>query len=140
MMMKEESKKSNRPVYMISVAARLAGMHPQTLRIYERKKLVCPKRTAGSTRLYSDRDIEMLKYIHELTRELGINLAGVKVILELEQERAAIEEKFDGIKQEIYKIREETKEEIRRAHRRYRKEIVLFPRGEIVRRKSTGSS
>lgn len=131
--MKKEFKKSDRPLYMISVAAKLAEMHPQTLRIYERKKLVCPKRTAGSTRLYSDRDIEMLKYIQQLSQELGINLAGIKVILELEQERAELKEKFEIIEKEMEKMREEVKEEIEKVHRSYRKEIVLFPRGTIVR-------
>jgi MerR family transcriptional regulator/heat shock protein HspR len=126
--------KSNQPVYMIGVAAGLAGMHPQTLRLYERKKLVCPKRTAGSTRLYSERDIEILKYIQELTQEIGINLAGVKVILELEKEREDLEEKFGEIEQKMLKMREEMREEIEKIHRSYRKEIVLFPRGQIVRK------
>jgi len=132
--MRREFKKGDHPVYMISVAARLAGMHPQTLRLYERKKLVCPKRTIGSTRLYSDRDIEMLKYIQELTRELGLNLAGVKMILELEQERAQLEDKFDVIEKRMQEMREEMREEIERIHRSYRREIVLFPRGKIARR------
>ena len=126
--------KSDQPVYMIGIAAKLAGMHPQTLRLYERKRLVYPKRTAGSTRLYSDRDIEMLKYIQELTRELGINLAGVKVILELEQERTTLEHKFGRIENEMQKMREEMHEEIAKVHRSYRKELVLFPRGKIARR------
>ena len=132
--MKNDSKKSDRPLYMISVAARLASMHPQTLRIYERKKLVCPKRTTGSTRLYSDKDIKALKYIQELTQELGINLAGVKVIIELEQERGELEEKFSQIRQEMNKIREEMKEEIEKVRRQYRKELVVFPRGELMHR------
>lgn len=74
------------PVYMISVAAKLAGMHPQTLRIYERKKLIDPKRTQGSTRLYSQRDVDRLKLIQMLTQGLGINLAGVVKIFELQDE------------------------------------------------------
>ena len=71
-----------RAVYIISVAAELAGVHPQTLRIYERKGLVAPKRTAGNTRRYSDRDIRLLRQIQDLTQESGINLAGVKMIIE----------------------------------------------------------
>ncbi len=132
--MRSNSKKSDRPVYMIGVAAELAGMHPQTLRIYERKKLVYPKRTAGSTRLYSDKDIETLRYIQELTQELGINLAGVKVILKLEEEREELKDRFGQIREEMQEIREEMKDEIEKVHRQYRRELVLFPRGELMQR------
>ncbi len=76
----------DRPRYMISVAADLVGMHPQTLRIYEAKGLVRPRRTPGGTRLYSDRDLERLRLIQRLTTELGLNLAGVEVVLRLEDE------------------------------------------------------
>ena len=79
-----------RAVYIISVAAELAGVHPQTLRIYERKGLVLPHRTAGNTRRYSDRDIQQLRLIQELTQERGINLAGVKLIMELRAEIEAL--------------------------------------------------
>ena len=74
----------DRAVYIISVAAELAGVHPQTLRIYERKGLLSPKRTSGNTRRYSERDIARLQVIQQLTQGLGINLAGVKMIMELE--------------------------------------------------------
>jgi len=130
----KDIRKSNRPVYMMGIAAKLAGMHPQTLRIYERKKLVCPQRTAGSTRLYSDKDIEMLKYIQELTRELGINLAGVKVVLELEKERSVQEDRFDQIREEMDKVREEMRQEIEEVRRQYRRELVVFPKGKLMRR------
>jgi MerR family transcriptional regulator/heat shock protein HspR len=73
----------DRPVYMISVAAELAGVHPQTLRIYERKGLLRPKRTQGNTRRYSDADVELLRWIQALTQDEGINLAGVKHIMEM---------------------------------------------------------
>ena len=76
----------DRAVYIISVAAELAGVHPQTLRIYERKGLVRPKRTAGNTRRYSERDLRRLAMIQELTQEHGVNLAGAKMIIELESE------------------------------------------------------
>src|SRR5512144_1204363 len=79
-----------RAVYIISVAAELAGVHPQTLRIYERKGLVAPQRTAGNTRRYSDRDIRLLRQIQDLTQESGINLAGVKRIIELQAQLAAL--------------------------------------------------
>lgn len=76
----------DRPVYVISVAAELVEMHPQTLRLYERKGLIRPKRSAGKTRLYSERDIERLREIRRLTQELGVNLAGVEEIMRLREE------------------------------------------------------
>jgi len=96
--------REERAVYVISVAAELAGVHPQTLRIYERKGLVQPKRTSGNSRRYSERDIDLLKQIQEMTQERGINLAGVKLIIEMEAEldllRARVEEleeRLDGV-------------------------------------------
>jgi len=86
-----------RAVYIISVAAELAGVHPQTLRIYERKGLVAPKRTAGNTRRYSDRDIRLLRQIQDLTQESGINLAGVKMIIELQAQLEALRAKTDEL-------------------------------------------
>lgn len=77
---------SNRPLYMISVAADLAGVHPQTLRIYERKELICPQRSQGNTRLYSEADIERLRFIQQLTQEEGINLAGVTRIIDMQRQ------------------------------------------------------
>ena len=90
-----------RPVYVISVAAELAGVHPQTLRIYERKGLVHPRRTAGNTRRYSDRDIELLQQIQDLTQERGINLAGVKMIIELQAELAALRRKTEELQAQL---------------------------------------
>ena len=84
----------DRPVYVISVAAELVDMHPQTLRLYERKGLIRPKRSSGKTRLYSERDIEHLREIRRLTQELGVNLAGVEEIMRLRQELDALEERF----------------------------------------------
>ena len=84
-MAEEQERDEDRAVYIISVAAELAGVHPQTLRIYERKGLVAPKRTSGNTRRYSDRDIALLRQIQDLTQEGGINLAGVKMIIELQE-------------------------------------------------------
>jgi MerR family transcriptional regulator, heat shock protein HspR len=85
----------DRAVYVISVAAELAGVHPQTLRMYERKGLLQPKRTSGNTRRYSQRDIERLRRIQRLTQE-GINLAGVMTIMELEERLARTEERLDA--------------------------------------------
>src|SRR5262245_50057989 len=79
-----------RAVYIISVAAELAGVHPQTLRIYERKGLLAPKRTSGNTRRYSERDIRLLRQIQDLTQAAGINLAGVKRIIELQAQLDAL--------------------------------------------------
>ena len=90
------NERDDRPVYVISVAAELAGVHPQTLRIYERKGLVRPKRTQGNSRRYSDADVELLRWIQALTQDEGINLAGVKRIMEMraqmEQLRRHVEE------------------------------------------------
>ena len=86
---------------MISVAAELVGMHPQTLRIYEQKGLVRPKRTAGNTRLYSDADVERLRLIQRLTTELGLNLAGVERVLHLEDELARMRRRLDRMEREM---------------------------------------
>ncbi len=90
----------DRAVYIISVAAELAGVHPQTLRIYERKGLVRPQRTSGNTRRYSQADIERLQTIQSLTEE-GINLAGVKRIIELQREIDALEDRIDGLETQL---------------------------------------
>lgn len=85
----------NRPLYMISVAAELAGVHPQTLRIYERKELIAPKRSAGNTRLYSQADVDRLRLIQHLTQVEGVNLAGVERIMELQNEVERLREQLD---------------------------------------------
>ena len=86
----------DRPVYVISVAAELVEMHPQTLRLYERKGLIKPKRSSGKTRLYSERDIETLREIRRLTQELGVNLAGVEEIMRLRAELEALQARFEA--------------------------------------------
>jgi MerR family transcriptional regulator/heat shock protein HspR len=106
----------DRALYIISVAAELAGVHPQTLRIYERKGLIEPKRTVGRSRRYSDRDIALLRRIQELTNE-GVGLAGVRRILELE---AAVDE----LRREVTAARQEAREAVERVHRSYRRELV----------------
>jgi MerR family transcriptional regulator/heat shock protein HspR len=85
-MAEQSGPRPDRAVFVISVAAELAGMHPQTLRMYERKGLVRPERTSGNSRRYSERDIERLRLIQELTQQAGVNLAGVKRIMELQRE------------------------------------------------------
>jgi MerR family transcriptional regulator/heat shock protein HspR len=105
--------------YMISVAAELVGMHPQTLRIYEQKGLVRPKRTAGNTRLYSDLDLERLRLIQRLTTELGLNLAGVEHVLRLEDQLRRMQARFDRLEREM-------REGMRDVERRYKRELVLW--------------
>jgi MerR family transcriptional regulator/heat shock protein HspR len=103
-------------VFVISVAAELAGVHPQTLRIYERKGLLDPARTGGGSRRYSEVDIDRLRRIQELTNE-GLNLAGVKMVLELEARLAELQ----GA---IARLREETRAAVDAAHRTYRRDLV----------------
>ena len=109
----------DRPRYMISVAAELVGMHPQTLRMYETKGLVRPSRTPGGTRLYSDTDLERLRVIQRLTTELGLNLAGVEHVLRLEDELRKAHARAARLEREL-------REEIRTVHRSYKREVVLY--------------
>lgn len=111
-----------RPRYMISVAAELVGMHPQTLRIYEAKGLVRPRRTAGNTRLYSEADLERLRAVQRLTTELGLNLAGVETVLRLQDELA-------GLRARLERVERELREEIRTVHKQYRRDVVLYEGG-----------
>lgn len=109
----------DRPRYMISVAAELAGMHPQTLRAYEEKGLVRPARTPGGTRLYSENDIERLRLIQTLTTKLGLNLAGVEHVLRLEDE-------LRRLRARMARLEAELRQEIHDTHRQYRREVVLY--------------
>jgi MerR family transcriptional regulator, heat shock protein HspR len=109
----------DRPRYMISVAAELVGMHPQTLRIYESKGLVRPKRTPGNTRLYSEADLERLRMIQRLTGQLGLNLAGVETVLRLEDELARMQRRLERLERDM-------RERVRNVERQYKREIVLY--------------
>ncbi|HYY34669.1 MAG TPA: helix-turn-helix transcriptional regulator [Gaiellaceae bacterium] len=109
----------DRPRYMISIAAELVGMHPQTLRIYEAKGLVRPKRTPGNTRLYSEADLDRLRLIQRLTTELGLNLAGVETVLRLEDQLEKMRARMDRMEREM-------RERIRSVERQYKREIVLY--------------
>jgi MerR family transcriptional regulator/heat shock protein HspR len=104
---------------MISVAAELVGMHPQTLRIYESKGLVRPQRTAGNTRLYSEADLERLRLIQRLTTELGLNLAGVEQVLRLEDQLRRLQARMERLEREL-------RDEIQQVHRSYKRELVLY--------------
>ncbi len=108
-----------RPRYMISVAADIVGMHPQTLRIYEQKGLVRPGRTAGNTRLYSERDLERLRLIQRLTTELGLNLAGVEVVLGLEDQLRRMQARIEQLESKL-------REEVASVHRQYRRDLVVY--------------
>jgi MerR family transcriptional regulator/heat shock protein HspR len=93
--------RDERAVYVISVAAELAGVHPQTLRMYERKGLLAPKRTSGNTRRYSERDIERIRAIQELTQLGGISLSGVKLFIEMREQLAEMERRADQLETEL---------------------------------------
>jgi MerR family transcriptional regulator/heat shock protein HspR len=115
--------------YMISVAADLVGMHPQTLRMYEAKGLVRPARTPGGTRLYSDVDVERLRLIQRLTTQLGLNLAGVEHVLRLEDELRRLRARMERLEHEL-------RQEIRDVHKNYRRELVVWepPRHPVPRK------
>ena len=121
----------DRPRYMISVAAELVGMHPQTLRIYENKGLIRPKRTAGNTRLYSEADLERLRLIQRLTNELGLNLAGVEQVMRLQDELVRMHRRLDRMEREM-------RAAINDVHRQYRRDLVLYrPAQPPIRRTET---
>ena len=122
------------PRYMISVAAELVGMHPQTLRIYEQKGLVNPQRTAGNTRLYSDADVERLRLIQRLTGDWGLNLAGVERVLHMEDEIERLRRRMERMEQEMRRSLDEV-------HRYYRRDLVLYrpPQLPTVRREKKGT-
>jgi len=105
--------------YMISVAAELVGMHPQTLRIYEAKGLVNPKRTPGNTRLYSEADLERLRLIQQLTTELGLNLAGVQIVMRLQDE-------VQRLRARMERLERQARDEVQRVHKQYRRDLVLY--------------
>ena len=126
---------NERALYIISVAAELAGVHPQTLRIYERKGLIEPQRTEGRSRRYSDRDIELLQHIQELTNE-GVGLAGVKRILELEAALASAEDEIELLRARVRKARQEVAETEERVRRKYRRDLVPVSKAVVRVRRS----
>jgi MerR family transcriptional regulator/heat shock protein HspR len=115
-----------RGVYMISVAAELAGMHPQTLRIYETRGLITPKRSPKNTRLYSDDDVERLRRIQELTGQLGMNLAGVEKVFEMEEELERVRRRMRALERQAQKAQEELRDELDRLRRSFKRELVLY--------------
>ena len=125
----------DRPRYMISVAADLVGMHPQTLRIYEAKGLVTPQRTAGNTRLYSEADLERLRLINRLTQELGLNLAGVEHVIRLEEQMRRMQRTMERLEREM-------REQIAEVHRQYRRDLVPYDpdNAQLMRTRWTSTS
>ncbi|MGA7096936.1 MAG: helix-turn-helix transcriptional regulator [Acidimicrobiia bacterium] len=115
---------TGRAVFVISVAAELAGMHPQTLRIYERKGLLEPFRTPGGTRRYSQEDIERLQLIQELTSQ-GLNLEGVRRVLALQEENRTLKRKLDRLRDKMDDLEDEVEQRLADVHRSYRHELVL---------------
>ncbi len=115
---------TTRAVFVISVAAELAGMHPQTLRIYERRGLLDPFRTPGGTRRYSQEDIEQLQLIQELTSQ-GLNLEGVKRVIALQEDNRRLKKKLDRLRDKLEELEEATEKQLEDLERSYRHEIVL---------------
>ena len=123
----------DRPIYMISVAAELVGMHPQTLRMYEQKGLVRPQRTAGNTRLYSEADLERLRLIQRLTGELGLNLAGVEAVLGLEEQLQLMRARMERLEREM-------REAVEQVHKQYRRDLVLYDQTRLPEPRWTSTS
>jgi MerR family transcriptional regulator/heat shock protein HspR len=124
---------SDRGVFMISVAAELADMHPQTLRVYEARGLIEPKRSPKGTRLYSQEDVEKLHRIQEMTAELGLNLAGVERVLDLEQQIDGLREHIEELELQALRAQVELAEQLEQVRRSFRAELVPYHQTEIVR-------
>ncbi|MHB9150411.1 MAG: heat shock protein transcriptional repressor HspR [Thermoleophilia bacterium] len=121
-----------RPLFMISVAAELADMHPQTLRMYERRGLIQPNRSSKRTRLYSMEDVERLQRIQLLTTMVGLNLVGVEKVLELEGRLEELLQRVEKLESELEAASREAEREIEAVHRSYRKELIRVPSGEVA--------
>jgi MerR family transcriptional regulator/heat shock protein HspR len=120
------------PVYVISVAAELAGMHPQTLRTYDRLGLVQPGRTAGRGRRYSPRDVSLLREVQRLSQEEGINLEGIRRILQLGGQIAALQVRIHELEAELEAARSDADQRVEQAHRAHRRDLVPVDRASIV--------
>jgi MerR family transcriptional regulator/heat shock protein HspR len=122
-----------RPVYMIGIASELIGVHPQTLRMYEQKGLLRPRKSIKNTRLYSQEDVDLGRYIQWLTQEMGMNLAGVKKVLDLERQVARMEAENRALREELERKELEHSRLVAEVHQSYKRELVLMPRNEIAR-------
>lgn len=121
-----------RPLFMISIAAELAEMHPQTLRMYERRGLIKPNRSSKRTRLYSMEDVERLRHIQRLTTMVGLNLAGVEKVLELEGQLDELLKRVEELECELEIASEQAEREVEAVHRSYRKELIRVPNREVA--------
>ena len=129
----------SRAVYIISVAAQLAGVHPQTLRIYERKGLIEPQRTQGRSRRYSQRDVALLQHIQELT-QAGVGLAGVERVLELERELELAQQRIAALEDQVAAGVAALRDAVAQTHREYRRDLVPIPPRTLVRLVSDDST
>jgi MerR family transcriptional regulator, heat shock protein HspR len=125
-MPKRDELDPKRGVYMISVAAELAGMHPQTLRIYESRGLITPKRSPKKTRLYSQEDVDRLRRIQELTTEMGMNLAGVEKVFELEEQMQRMRKRMQELERESERLQQELVDELEKVRRSFKRELVPY--------------
>jgi MerR family transcriptional regulator/heat shock protein HspR len=117
---------------MIGVASELIGVHPQTLRMYEQKGLLRPRKSIKNTRLYSQEDVELGRYIQRLTQEMGMNLAGVRKILDLERQIIELEAENRRLRAELEEKELEHSRIVAEVHRSYKRELVLMPRGDLA--------
>jgi MerR family transcriptional regulator, heat shock protein HspR len=122
-----------RPVYMIGIASELIGVHPQTLRMYEQKGLLRPRKSIKNTRLYSQEDVDLGRYIQRLTQEMGMNLAGVRKVIDLERQVAGLEAEVRALREELNRKDVEHRQLIAKVHQSYKRELVLMPHGELAR-------
>ena len=122
----------DRPVYVISIAAQLAGMHPQTLRTYDRLGLVSPGRTAGRGRRYSERDVALLREVQRLSQDEGINLAGIKRIIELEHQVDALRSRIGELQADLDRTQAEAERRAAEVHASYRRDLVPLNNTQVV--------
>ena len=122
-----------RPLYMIGIASELIGVHPQTLRMYEQKGLLRPRKSIKNTRLYSQEDVDLGRYIQRLTQEMGMNLAGVSKVLDLERQVTGLERENRALREGLERKEVEHRRLIAEIHQSYKRELVLMPRSELAR-------
>jgi MerR family transcriptional regulator/heat shock protein HspR len=118
---------------MIGIASELIGVHPQTLRMYEQKGLLRPRKSIKNTRLYSQEDVDLGRYIQRLTQEMGMNLAGVSKVIDLERQVARLKAEVNALREELDRKEREHSRLIAEVHQSYKRELVLMPRGELAR-------
>jgi len=133
----ENREPNEEPVYVISIAARLADVHPQTLRIYERKGLINPARVHNRRR-YSEADIERCRLIQQLTQEMGVNLAGVKMIMDMRSRMERMRERMESLEAELEGMRMDIEDRMRKVKESFRNDLVPVARGDLVLKRRPG--